>query len=169
MAAPGTPFTFEICKTVVVLQMLLTPSPSSCWTIRWQPKIKKRTPRCMGTLRRKSKRAPRCMGTCFVLFISRRAFTKNIENHRKQMESNGNAENKSPDNISYCIFVCFTKIWATISLKTLWNKWFWAFLVFFIKVIILIFSVPHIHIYIYIYVCVCVHNPVNGSTYVFRE
>ena len=34
------------------------------------PKIKKRAPRCMGTLRQKTERAPRCMGMIFVLLWS---------------------------------------------------------------------------------------------------
>ena len=47
--------------------MFLTPSSTPCWTIERSPKIKKRAPRCMGTLRQKTERAPRCMGTLFVL------------------------------------------------------------------------------------------------------
>ena len=46
--------------------MFLTPSSTPCWTIERSPKIKKRAPRCMGTLRQKTERAPRCMGTLFV-------------------------------------------------------------------------------------------------------
>ena len=46
--------------------MFLTPSSTPCWAIERSPKIKKRAPRCMGTLRQKTERAPRCMGTLFV-------------------------------------------------------------------------------------------------------
>ena len=65
VAAPGVHFTLNI--RIIALEMCLTPSSTPCWTIERSPKIKKRAPRCMGTLLQKTERAPRCMGTLFVL------------------------------------------------------------------------------------------------------
>ena len=57
----------KMCIIALSLWMFLTPSSTPCWTMERTPKIKKRAPRCMGTLRQKTERAPRCIGTLFVL------------------------------------------------------------------------------------------------------